>query len=776
MLKNTNKNYDQYIDFKINGRFFPSYMLKNYSEYQLPEPLQGDDPCNENVKTSENKLREYQTLMAKYLDYTSPYKDILLYHGLGSGKTITTINIYNMLYSYTPGWNVFILIKASLKKNWLRELEKWIPNDDKEYRMRNIVFINYDSPFADKNFLDAVKNSDASKKSMFIIEEVHIFISNVYGNLKSGAGKKAQTIYDYIIREKRDNPDTRVVLLSGTPAVNEPFELALLFNLLRRNIFPKNENEFNRLFISKSGFETINKRSRNLFMRRIMGLVSYYAGTSPAYFARKNNIYEECVMSEYHEEIYTVYEEFEKKMASHASSNNKSYMSYTRQASNFVFPFISQSVNGENRPRPNKFRISERDAEKLLQGKANLKQDKATEKFTNVIKYKETLDLYANSFREYLNEKHKKDKENNHTIDDDVKSYLETYKGKYTKFYESKDKKSSLFIELHKCSSKIIKIIFNILKSKGPTIVYSNYVYMEGLQMLKIYLEYFNFYNFMTDFKEIPNKFGYTEFHGGIEIDNRYKGMVAYNNPDNIHGKIIKIMLISQAGAEGLSLMNVRQIHIMEPYWNEVRITQLIGRGVRQCSHKDLPMEERYVDVYRYKSIKRKPDTTSTDQLIENLARQKASLIDSFLNILKEVAIDCKLYEKDNMLNEQYNCFQFDQDVYFRNNVGPAYKDDIYDDIKNDNGLYSKKSAIVNIKVIEINAVIILTKPNEEPVYTKPKKFLYHEKTGIVYDYNLHYAYGKVAHDEDNLPVKLNNDTYVIDYVVPIPLINKEKF
>ena len=74
-------------------------------------------------------------------------------------------------------------------------------------------------------------------------------------------------------------------------------------------------------------------------------------------------------------------------MASHASSNNKSYMSYTRQASNFVFPFISQTVNGENRPRPNKFRISERDAEKLLQGKANLKQDKATEKFTNVVTY-----------------------------------------------------------------------------------------------------------------------------------------------------------------------------------------------------------------------------------------------------------------------------------------------------------------------------------------------------------------------------------------------------
>ena len=47
-------------------------------------------------------------------------------------------------------------------------------------------------------------------------------------------------------------------------------------------------------------------------------------------------------------------------------------------------------------------------------------------------------------------------------------------------------------------------------------------------------------------------------------------------------------MIISSAGAEGISLTGVRQVHIMEPYWNVSRLDQVIGRAVRYCSHKDV--------------------------------------------------------------------------------------------------------------------------------------------------------------------------------------------
>ena len=67
-------------------------------------------------------------------------------------------------------------------------------------------------------------------------------------------------------------------------------------------------------------------------------------------------------------------------------------------------------------------------------------------------------------------------------------------------------------------------------------------------------------------------------------------------------------------------------MHVLEPYWNEVRITQLIGRAVRQCSHADLPMKERYVDVYRYLAI-RKNNKETTDENIQNLANRKDATI-----------------------------------------------------------------------------------------------------------------------------------------------------
>jgi superfamily II DNA or RNA helicase len=779
---------NKYIDLKTNGRLFPSWILKNFKEYQLPEILRGDaDPCNpttnktdeEAIKTSTLKLQDFQIFLSRYLDYTSPFKDILIYHGLGSGKTATSINIYNVLYSYTPGWNVFLLIKASLKKTWLDELNIWLKQEDKEYMMKNIVFINYDSPYADRDFLNAVRNADSSKKSMYVVEEAHNFIRNVYGNITSqGAGKKAQTIYDYIIQDKKENPDTRVILLSGTPAINNPFELALLFNLLRLNIFPKNENEFNQMFISRVGYEVINKRSKNIFMRRIMGLVSYYAGTRPDYFATKHVKHVDNVMSNYHEQIYNGYEDLERKAqernrGSTSKRSDSSYMSYTRQASNFVFPFVNQRVNGENRPRPSKFRISERDAEKLLEGKADLKQEKTSDKFLNVVKYKETLDLYITETRNYFAAFNNDDIAKGHTIMDDVETFKTKYQGKYNKFLNNEKKKSTLFEALYTCSSKMINIAFNVMNSKGPTIVYSNYVYMEGIQIFKMYLDFFGFYNYMDDFKLRPGKLAYVEYHGGIDREDRGRAMDAYNQPSNIYGNEIRVILISQAGSEGLSLRNVKGIHITEPYWNLTRSIQLIGRGIRTCSHKDLPIEERSVDVYYYRSVKKDPNQITTDIFIENIARKKAGLIDSFLSVMKEVAVDCKLFEKQNMLTEQYKCFQFDEPSLFNSNPGPAYKEDLQDDMKIDNGLYSKKSVSLTIKVMEIKAVILKSKPDEEPRYSKPKKYLYYEKTGVVYDFDLHYAIGKIQMDNDGFPVKLDKETYIIDSVIPIPKITK---
>ena len=61
--------------------------------------------------------------------------------------------------------------------------------------------------------------------------------------------------------------------------------------------------------------------------------------------------------------------------------------------------------------------------------------------------------------------------------------------------------------------------------------------------------------------------------------------MAAITNSDNSDGKFVKVVIISKAGSEGLDFKCIRQIHILEPWYNINRLDQIIGRGVRNLSH-----------------------------------------------------------------------------------------------------------------------------------------------------------------------------------------------
>ena len=101
------------------------------------------------------KCREF---IGKYLDYQSPFKEMLVYHGVGAGKTVSVINVYNILYNYNPKWNIFLLMPAALHDDpWLKDLKNWLTKENYEDRFKNIIFIHYDSPFADRDFLEKVK-------------------------------------------------------------------------------------------------------------------------------------------------------------------------------------------------------------------------------------------------------------------------------------------------------------------------------------------------------------------------------------------------------------------------------------------------------------------------------------------------------------------------------------------------------------------------------------------------------------------------------------------
>ena len=68
----------------------------------------------------------------------------------------------------------------------------------------------------------------------------------------------------------------------------------------------------------------------------------------------------------------------------------------------------------------------------------------------------------------------------------------------------------------------------------------------------------------------------------------------------NVMGEVIKVLMISSSGAEGINLKNVRYVHITEPYWHPVRVEQVIGRARRICSHEALPEDLRTIEVFYY--------------------------------------------------------------------------------------------------------------------------------------------------------------------------------
>jgi hypothetical protein len=112
---------------------------------------------------------------------------------------------------------------------------------------------------------------------------------------------------------------------------------------------------------------------------------------------------------------------------------------------------------------------------------------------------------------------------------------------------------------------------------------------------------------------------------------------------DNINGNEVKVVLLSQAGSEGLDFKAIRQIHILDPWYNVSRIEQIIGRGVRNFSHKDLEFAYRNVQIFLYGTLLSNKEEEAVDLYVYRISEQKAVKIGNVTRILKQVSVDCHI-------------------------------------------------------------------------------------------------------------------------------------
>jgi len=215
-------------------------------------------------------------------------------------------------------------------------------------------------------------------------------------------------------------------------------------------------------------------------------------------------------------------------------------------------------------------------------------------------------------------------------------------------FSYKKDKEPIFQIDnLQKYSSKMFSICKSIQNSEGIVLIYSQYI-EGGLIPMALALEELGYKKYKTKslLKNPPktNLGNYILISGekGLSPDN-ISDVKAASSGNNINGEKIKIILISKTGTEGLDFKNIRQIHIMEPWYNVNRIEQIEGRGVRFCSHKDLPFQRRNVSIFLYGSMLENREQEAADLYVYRIAELKAIQIGKVTRILKQTAVDCLL-------------------------------------------------------------------------------------------------------------------------------------
>lgn len=871
-----------------NRKKFINFINSYFGEYR-------DEILNEKLalscddmgsNTGEFKLLIHQKIVKDYLNLYTPYRGLLLYHGLGSGKTCSSIAIAEGIQTSKK---VIIMTPKSLRRNYIEEIKKcgdsifkkdqfweWVPlKENKEAldtlsnalglttdfisKKKGVWLVDHNKPsnhdslnskqlmsldiqldemiqtkyeFINYNGLRRDKlraktsnyQNNIFDHSVVVIDEVHNFISRISNKLrkeklssrdKDGEIDKfpistALVLYEMLMSAQ----DTRIVFLTGTPIINYPNELGILYNILRgyiktwnftlqnasakqindifahdkymdnfeysrgnilsvtRNPFgfekrfekglykgvtgnPKKDKVTNedgeenivmneRGQISDADFKnriikilesnniTVNKHKTNvdmfkalpdtfeefestflgenntiknaeLFKKRILGLSSYFRSAQEELLPRYDPLTDFNVikipMSDYqlagYEEARNAERREDSKKRTKKPSLDKdglfeqpssSYRIFSRLYCNFVMPLPP------GRPLPRENNISESYTKAI--GESNKKgSNDMDEKDTDNIEGDEMIEKNADTdYKTRISNAMNFLKENGRNIFSP--EGLETY------------------------SPKFLRMLENIADKdhQGLHLVYSQFRTLEGIGIFKLVLDH----NGYTQFKVKKGSDGVWD----IDIDEHNLGKPTYalytgtesdeekelirniynsdwdsNLPitkklqeianNNHMGAIIKILMITASGSEGINLRSTRFVHIMEPYWHPTRKDQVIGRARRICSHKSLPEDMQDVRVFLYlmtisdeqlnetatkdlklhdrsklkykisaDSNKMETRVVTSDEALYEISTMKEKITMGLTKLIKESAIDCATYSKRGN-KENLECVQF---------------------------------------------------------------------------------------------------------------------
>uniref|UniRef100_A0A7I4DKY8 Helicase ATP-binding domain-containing protein n=1 Tax=Physcomitrium patens TaxID=3218 RepID=A0A7I4DKY8_PHYPA len=200
---------------------------------------------------------------------------------------------------------------------------------------------------------------------------------------------------------------------------------------------------------------------------------------------------------------------------------------------------------------------------------------------------------------------------------------------------------------LHLYSCKYSKMLDIIESNKDMlAFVFCKKVKRTGLIMMSCIFELFGYQLYDGEnIDEIKKGLRYTLYTGDtVAYSNLEKRLDGFRSPKNKYREYIKILLGSRISRENVSLTNVRQVHIVTPYWNKSTIVQAIGGAVRSQSHDLLKVEERSIHVYRHVTLAGKSNkcvpSASIDMYKYLISEEKSKHIEDVENVIKSSCID----------------------------------------------------------------------------------------------------------------------------------------
>jgi hypothetical protein len=666
---------------------------------------------------SDFELVPHQLFVRNFLSFQTPYNSLLLYHGLGTGKTCSAITVAEEMRTYlnqlgitqriivvaSPNvqenfklqlfderklklvdglWN----LRACTGNKYLKEINpmnmKGLTQEKVIKQINNIIqnsylflgyieFANYIVKKSSVDEEDPKKNKSEMirklKKNfnnrLVIIDEVH--------NIRISDDKQDKRVAQELFKLAKYVDNLRLLLLSATPMYNSYKEIIWLLNLMNLNdhrstieisdVFDKNGN----LLIGPDG----KNIGAELLRRKATGYISFVRGENPYTFPYR-----------IFPSLFSISNTFKELAYPIKQLNDKTIIQPLEHLDVYVTQCGSFQEKGYNY-------IVSKIKEKAGKTKAGLPSFENMDSFGYIILQKplQALNMVY---------PHKLLEGETPTFDGKMllgseglnrtMKYTETTNPPTRKNFEYKNKEFGDFFAPDKIgmySSKIKSITNNIMNSNGIVLIYSQFI-DGGVVPIALALESIGFSRFGTkasnlfktpphkpidaktfltrDEMENPSEFTpatYTMITGEKALSpDKVFDLKNLTDEDNKNGEKIKVVLISMTGSEGIDFKNLRQVHILEPWYNLSLIEQVIGRGVRTCSHKQLPFIERNVEIFLYGTIMANGEEEAADLYIYRLAELKAVQIGRVSRIMKESSVDCILnIDQTNFTEENMN-------------------------------------------------------------------------------------------------------------------------